>query len=131
MASADLLPRGSSPFFFSGLRSVSKILRNDPLLARSRRKPSSSFTSIWKLSTSTDGRRVAPCLPMPEVVSVSSAILPLPDGKSRDNGEGTRWFHRRDAPIPKPAGLGPKCAKSLIFGLLLACFALTRGCHRL
>src|SRR6267142_1226764 len=60
MASADLVPRGSSPFFFSGLRSVSKISRNAPLLARSPRKRSSSFNSILKLSTSTDGRRVAP-----------------------------------------------------------------------
>ena len=40
--------------------SASRILRNAPLLARSPRKPSSSFSSILKLSTSTDGRRVAP-----------------------------------------------------------------------
>ena len=51
------LPSGSSPFFFSGLRKRSSISRNAPLLARSPRKPSSSFNSILKLSMSTDGRR--------------------------------------------------------------------------
>src|ERR1700694_693114 len=100
IASADLVPRGSSPFFFNGLRRLSRISRNAPLLARSPRKPSSSFNSILKLSTSTDGRRVAPCRPRPEVVRVSSAILPCPDGKWGDNGEGTGWFHGRDAPFP-------------------------------
>src|SRR5665213_2643925 len=88
MASADLLPRGSSPFFFSGLRSVSKILRNAPLLARSPRKPSSSFNSILKLSTSTDGRRLAPWRAMPVVVITSSAILPLPAGKPAGQRQG-------------------------------------------
>src|SRR3984885_15730180 len=98
-------PNGSSPDFFRGLRQRSKILRNAPLLARSPRKPSSSLSSILKLSTSTDGRRVAPCRPMPEVVSVSSAMLPLPAGGRRDNGDGTRWFHGHLAAADRgPAG---------------------------
>src|SRR5882757_3970099 len=88
-------PNGSSPDFFSGLRQRSKILRNAPLLARSPKNPSSSLSSILKLSTSTDGRRVAPCRPMPEVVKVSSAMLPLPAGDRRNNGYGTHWFHGR------------------------------------
>src|SRR3954470_18081592 len=86
-------PNGSSPDFFSGLRQRSRIFRNAPLLARSPRKPSSSLSSILKLSTSTDGRRVAPCRPMPVVVSVSSAILPLPAGGRGDNDGGTCWLH--------------------------------------
>src|SRR5436309_7229353 len=89
-------PKGSSPDFFSGLRQRSNILRNAPLLARSPKNPSSSLSSILKLSTSTDGRRVAPCRPMPEVVTVSSAMLPLPAGGRRDHGDGTRWFHGGD-----------------------------------
>src|SRR5664279_5624498 len=106
ISSADLLPRGSSPFFFSGLRNVSSISRNAPLLARSPRKPSSSFNSILKLSTSTDGKRVAPCRAMPVVVITSSAILPLPVPELQDNGGGTRWFHGPDAAVPEggPAG---------------------------
>jgi hypothetical protein len=32
---------------------------------------------------------------MPVVVTVSSAILPLPVRKLGDNGEGTHWFHCR------------------------------------
>src|ERR1700754_279154 len=88
-------PNGSSPDFFSGLRQRSNILRNAPLLARSPKNPSSSLSSILKLSTSTDGRREAPCRPMPEVVNVSSAMLPLPAGGRQDNGDGTRWFHGR------------------------------------
>src|ERR1700690_3019902 len=94
MESVDLPPKGSSPFFFNGSRSASRILRNAPLLARSPRKPSSSFNSILKLSTSTEGRRLAPCLPMPEVVSVSSAILPLPCLEPHDNEQGTHWVHQ-------------------------------------
>src|SRR3954470_15027211 len=89
------LPNGSSPDFRKGLRHCSRISRNAPLLARSPKNPSSSLSSILKLSTSTDGRRVAPCRPMPEVVKVSSAMLPLPAGGRRDNGCGTRWFHGR------------------------------------
>src|SRR6476646_11601104 len=87
IASAALLPSGSSPFFFfSGLRKLSKILRNAPLLARSPIKPSSSFNSTLKLSTSTDGSRDAPCLPRPAVFNhISSAIPSLPIIGKRDN----------------------------------------------
>src|ERR1700761_1875328 len=91
--SADFSPSGSSPLFFSGLRRSSRILRNAPLLARATRKPSSSFNSTLNLSTSTEGRRVAPCRPMPTLVSVSSAMRPLPFLQWEDNGYGTRWFH--------------------------------------
>src|SRR5580700_11404357 len=94
IASADLLPRGSSPLFFSGLRRLSKILRNAPLLARSPRKPSSSFSSILKLSTSTEGRRLAPWPAMPVLVMTSSAIALTPLEVRTDNGVGTLWFQK-------------------------------------
>src|SRR5882762_1167061 len=80
-------PNGSSPDFFSGLRQRSKILRNAPLLARSPKNPSSSFSSILKLSTSTDGRRVAPWWAKP-VVTISSAMDPAqPDFADTTVGE--------------------------------------------
>src|SRR4051812_3321819 len=127
-------PNGSSPDFFSGLRQRSKILRNAPLLARSPRKPSSSFNSILKLSTSTDGRRVAPCRPMPEVVRVSSAMLPLPAGGRRDNGHGTRWFHggewrvaNSEVNLPDSLLAIRRFAQILAFGRFSCLFALTRG----
>src|SRR5258708_8612097 len=71
-------PKGSSSSDLrSGFRHLSKMVRNAPLLARSPRKPSSSFSSILKLSTSTDGRRLAPCRAMPVVVMISAPIFPL------------------------------------------------------
>src|SRR6185312_6353363 len=124
---ALFLPRGSSPFFFSGLRKPSRILRKAPLLARSPRKPSSSFNSTLKLSTSTDGRRVAPWRAMPVVVMVSSAMSPepLPDFAG-DNGRGTHWFHGGEwrmgvANRGPPARYSPRALrlfgpKSFIFG---------------
>src|SRR5258708_40282176 len=142
MASLDLLPSGSSPFFFRGLRRPSNILRNAPLLARSPRNPSSSLSSILRLSTSTDGRRVAPCRPMPEIVSVSSAIFAPPGRKFRDNGEETGWFHRGGEwriangewtfPIRySPLAIRHFRAKSLIFGAVLGRFPLTWGRQRI
>src|SRR3954465_8864285 len=98
-------PKGSSPDLRSGLRHLSKISRKPPLLARAPRKPSSSFNSTLKLSTSTDGRRVAPWRAMPVVVAISSAILPLPNRNLGYNGRGTHWFHGADrTPDAAPGG---------------------------
>ena len=84
MFSEGSLPNGSSPDLRSGLRHFSRMSRNAPLLARSPRNPSSSFSSMLKLSISTEGRREAPWAAMPVVVIVSSAILILTSrGKRR------------------------------------------------
>src|SRR5258705_11151605 len=92
-------PKGSSSDLRSGFRHLSKIARNAPLLARSPRKPSSSFSSRLKLSTSTDGKRVAPWRAMPVVMTISSAIFALARWERGYNGRGTHWFHgaRQDA----------------------------------
>src|SRR5436190_6148149 len=42
---------------------------------------------------STDGNRLAPCLPMPTVAG-SSAIFAPSRVIVGNNGAGTRWFHR-------------------------------------
>ena len=77
------LPNGSSPDLRSGLRHLSRMSRNAPLLARSPRNPSSSFSSMLKLSISTEGSARAPWAAMPVVVIVSSAILNLkPDAEA-------------------------------------------------
>ncbi len=60
ISSEGTSPNGSLPDLRSGLRHLSKIARNAPLEARSPIKPSSSFSSRLKLSTSTDGRRAPP-----------------------------------------------------------------------
>src|SRR5262249_17402309 len=86
-------PKGSSPVLCSGLRQRSRISRKAALLARSPRKPSSSLSSILKLSTSTDGSLLAPCPAMPVVVIRSLGIFPALDGMHGDNGSGTHWFH--------------------------------------
>src|SRR4051794_40533459 len=84
-------PNGSSPDLRSGFRQRSKISRNAPLLARSPRKPSSSLISILKLSTSTDGRRVAPWPAILVVTNDSSAIGPCPGRKPEQRtGPGLR-----------------------------------------
>jgi hypothetical protein len=79
-----------------------------------------------KLSTSTDGRRVAPWRAMPVVVMVSSAMCrePLPDFAG-NNGRGTLWFQwqerveggREGLPIRySPLAVSPFWSKSFIFG---------------
>ena len=110
IASADLLPRGSSPAFFSGLRSVSRILRNAPLLARSPRKPSSSFNSRLKLSTSTDGRRPAPWRAMPVVVTTSFSHFPLPGIVSRGQRPGNPLVAWRGARLAEISSAQPQRA---------------------
>ena len=82
------LAEGIVAVFLQRLAQPSRILRKAPLLARSPRKPSSSFSSMLKLSTSTDGRRVAPWRAMPVVVMMSSAILPCPCRISRRQRAG-------------------------------------------
>lgn len=62
------------PRLRSGFRHFSRTSRKAPLLARSPRNPSSSFSSTLKLSTFTDGKREAPWAAMPVVLIVSSAI---------------------------------------------------------
>ncbi len=84
--------------------SVSRILRNAPLLARSPRKPSSSFSSILKLSTSTDGSRVAPCRPMPVVVKILQPFCPCPLGSRGTTAREPVGFIGRDAAGRKQAG---------------------------
>jgi hypothetical protein len=77
---------------------------------------------MLKVSTSTDGNRVAPWCAMPVVVMTSSAILvPCPLLSWRDNGVGTRWFHGGD----RRARRRRKSAKSFIFGQFSAQFTLT------
>jgi hypothetical protein len=112
MFSDGSLPNGSSPDLRDGLRQRSRILRNAPLEARSPRKPSSSLSSILKLSTSTDGSRAAPCRAMPVVVMTSSAICPCPSGVGRQRPRelfvSKGECGRSHCPLPGPhCGFGP------------------------